>query len=104
VGICWSKAVVNGLLRPAIKGHVVRLGGERSECANRILNGCQALGLAEPRTPPERVVTARIEKDQVDALFGLHLRKHLSNVDTGVLEGGGAFGPQVSAGSARRLE
>ena len=50
----------------AVKGHVVRLGGERSERPNRVLNGREALRLAGPRTRLERVVTAGIEKDEID--------------------------------------
>jgi hypothetical protein len=53
------------------------------------------------RTPPERVVTARIKKDQIDPLFGFHLGKHLRDVDAGALEDGGAFGLQVSTVDSR---
>src|SRR3979409_49442 len=85
----------------AVESHVVRFGGERSERADRVLNGREALGWAGPRTPPERVVTACVKKDQVDALLGLHLRKHLGDVDAGGLDGGGALGPKVSAFDSR---
>ena len=89
----------------AVESHVVRFGGERSERADRVLNWRQALGLAEPGTAPERVVTACVKKNQVDALLGFHLRKHLGDVDAGGLDGGGAFGPKVSAfDSCRRPE
>src|SRR5262245_51233436 len=84
----------------AVKGHLVRLGGECSEGTGRKRNGREALGLAQP-SPPEWIVTARVEKHQLDALFGLHLRKHLRDVDGGGLDDGGAFGPQVSGFDSR---
>src|SRR4029078_5441009 len=82
----------------AVESHVARFGGERSKRADRVLNGGEALGWGGP---PERVVTACVEKDQVDALLGLHLRKHLGDVDAGGLDGGGAFEPKVFAFDTR---
>jgi hypothetical protein len=55
----------------AVQGDVIRLGGECRERADRVLDGREALGLGDAaRPPPERVVAAGVEKDQVDALLG----------------------------------
>src|SRR5713101_2419342 len=48
----------------AVKGDMVWLGGKRSQRADRVLNGREAL-LAGPRLAPEWAVAAGIEEDQV---------------------------------------
>ena len=50
----------------AVEGDVIRLGGKCRERADRVLDRRQALGLGEPAgSPPERVVAAGVEKDQL---------------------------------------